>query len=479
MRRFVFFGFTLVLMACASSAESRNDGQGLVGVRRDRLAADERAARYRKTGISPAVSRVEKALLTDLFATPERQRLAKVVAALTAGSADGLERAKRIHDWITFHIAYDSNLLIRMATDEEPDGSTETYGVLKYQRSNCKGLARLYKEMADLAGLECVYVLAYLKAAVSQSGNKLYHAYNAVRVNDRWYIIDCSGDSRVFYRDGKRGAMMAYETRINNLLIHPDAKLLVHYPVDPAQHFGDVRLTLDEWFALPRVDRTFRKYGLSFVDDMRSRISLTRVQARSIELFDTLEAGPAGARFSLRADPDAHLTLRLYDAAGKEYPLHAWAEQDGERWDCLISPPAPGVWTVRLVGQSVADPEMSDSVWNFRVAARAAGKPAGPPVRRLFRARLHGVHITDKDLSGWEGRIMLEASRGPDVSLVSVVRTERGETVQGAVKKIPGTGRDRFLYTIPANGKHTITISSRHPSDPKGYNPAITLGWGE
>jgi len=445
---------------------------------RDGLAADQRAALYRRAGISPAVSRVDNGLVTDLFAKPDRQRLAKVVTALTAGSADGLDRAKRIHDWITFHIAYDSNLLIRMATDEEPDGSTETYGVLKYQRSNCKGLARLYKEMADLAGLESVNILAYLKAAVSKTGSKLYHAYNAVRVDGRWYIVDCSGDSRVFYRDGKRGAMMAYESRIKNLLIHPDAKLLVHYPVDPAQHFGDVRLTLDEWFALPRVDRTFKKYGLSFVEDMQSRISLTRVESRSIELFDTLEAGPAGARFSLRADTDAHLTLRVYDAAGKEHPLHAWAEQNGERWECLISPPVPGLWTVRLVAQSLSDPGIEDTVWAFRVRSGIQGRMVVPAIRSLFRARLHDVRITDRDLSGANGRLMLEASRGPEVSLVSVVRTESGSIVSGAVKKIPGTGRDKFVYTMPAKGKHTITISSRHPSDSKGYNPAILVTWG-
>jgi transglutaminase/protease-like cytokinesis protein 3 len=91
-----------------------------------------------------------------MFAKPDNVTVPAFVKALLSGIVDPFRKSKIIHDWITLNIAYDSDLLIRLRNDADPDGGKDALSALKFRRTNCAGLADLYKMLGQYAGLMCV-----------------------------------------------------------------------------------------------------------------------------------------------------------------------------------------------------------------------------------------------------------------------------------------------------------------------------------
>lgn len=96
-----------------------------------------------------------------------------------------LEREKRIFDWMTDHIVYDNPSCERLKTDGCAVDSMawNAYGALVLRKAVCEGVACGFKLLCDRAGLPCIVVLG-------MAGER--HAWNIVRIKDRFYHVDCT-----------------------------------------------------------------------------------------------------------------------------------------------------------------------------------------------------------------------------------------------------------------------------------------------
>jgi len=58
----------------------------------------------------------------------------------------------------------------------------------------CSGYASLFKQMADIAGLECQVIMGYAKGYnYSYDITKLpadNHAWISIKIDDKWYLAD-------------------------------------------------------------------------------------------------------------------------------------------------------------------------------------------------------------------------------------------------------------------------------------------------
>lgn len=106
------------------------------------------------------------------------------------------EKARIIYTWITHNISYDvvalQNLFDR---NIYPDVKVET--VLNTRSTICSGYANLYQQLAQYMGLKSVIVVGYAKGIDYAVGNdnQVNHAWNAVKIDDDWYLIDTTWGS--------------------------------------------------------------------------------------------------------------------------------------------------------------------------------------------------------------------------------------------------------------------------------------------
>ena len=98
---------------------------------------------------------------------------------------------KFIHDYLLENVEYDGT--------NGQSGTYTIYGALVNKRCVCEGYARAFKYLADMAGIENVLMQGI---AINTNGVKEKHAWNAVNMNGRWYLIDTTWDDPIILGSG-------------------------------------------------------------------------------------------------------------------------------------------------------------------------------------------------------------------------------------------------------------------------------------
>lgn len=116
------------------------------------------------------------------------QELAKILSQFATTEE---EKARIIYTWITHNISYDVAALSNLFENNiYPDVKAET--VLNTRSTICSGYANLYQQLAQYMGLKSVIVIGYAKGInyVVGKDNEVNHAWNAVKIDNNWYLID-------------------------------------------------------------------------------------------------------------------------------------------------------------------------------------------------------------------------------------------------------------------------------------------------
>ena len=104
---------------------------------------------------------------------------------------DTYKNIKKIHDSLINNIEYDQKYTSK---------STYTiYGALIERKCVCDGYARAFKYIANAAGIECELIQG---TATNSSGKTENHAWNAVKLNGKWYYIDVTWDDPIIVGKG-------------------------------------------------------------------------------------------------------------------------------------------------------------------------------------------------------------------------------------------------------------------------------------
>jgi hypothetical protein len=131
----------------------------------------------------------------------------------------GGERLKAVHDLVVLRLSY-----LPGAPAQAQDART----AFARRTGNCEGYARLVVELARLVGEQAVYVpgLALEPGGVTP----VWHAWNAVRLDGRWALLDATFDDPRLTREG---APAGESYRTDYLFIPPEVAVLDHLPADP------------------------------------------------------------------------------------------------------------------------------------------------------------------------------------------------------------------------------------------------------
>lgn len=114
------------------------------------------------------------------------------LADTPAGLSD-YELEKMVHDDIIDMCSYNSDVALAGTSDGYEKYYT-IYGVLKEHQAVCEGYARTFELLLNLLGVECVGITGMAQGG--ENGEEELHMWNAVKISDKWYLVDATWDDQ-------------------------------------------------------------------------------------------------------------------------------------------------------------------------------------------------------------------------------------------------------------------------------------------
>lgn len=116
------------------------------------------------------------------------QEKEKIIATL---SSNKYKSVVNIHDYIIDKTEYDETY--------SGIGIYSIYGVLVKKKAVCEGYAKTFKYILNSIGIECEVIQG---TATNSSGKTESHAWNAVCLDDKWYLTDATWDDPIVIGNG-------------------------------------------------------------------------------------------------------------------------------------------------------------------------------------------------------------------------------------------------------------------------------------
>lgn len=155
-----------------------------------------------------------------------QQDLPKLTQYLTAEADNDFEKVRAIYSWIVFNISYDHKVI----EDDIRRINKNIGDILRRRKAICMGYAALFKQMAQLAGLEAMTVDGYSKGTATSLADlsEPDHSWNAVRIAGEWYLLDATWGSSLALGDEEYSSINE-----DFFLTPPNIFLQTHLPIVP------------------------------------------------------------------------------------------------------------------------------------------------------------------------------------------------------------------------------------------------------
>lgn len=164
------------------------------------------------------------------------------------------EIISRIYIWIAENIDYDWDAFIN---NKQIDVSAEI--TLKNKKSVCSGYSNLFKALCDEIKIKCVIIEGYAKG-FGYRGELLKepnHAWNAVKLYDRWELIDVTWGSGYVEIDGNLEKTLT----LRYLFEDPNDFILEHFPTNVEWQLQKNKIDINTFFNTEMEDKRKLKNG--------------------------------------------------------------------------------------------------------------------------------------------------------------------------------------------------------------------------
>ena len=291
---------------------------------------------------------------------PGGNSLAIVAQKLTAELPGDLARLYAIYRWITTYIEYDVDAYfsgdLRNAV-----GAANTF---HRGKAVCDGYSSLLQEMGAVAGLQIEKVDGYAKGygyAVGVMTGGANHAWNAVKLDGRWYLLDSTWDAGSI---DDSGHFSKKSGKWNYFLVDPQFFITSHFPENPTWQLLQHPVTHNTFLEMASVPPGMIDLGVDTSKHSRAHI----VAAVAPYLFDF----GAGVQ---------QLSGRL--SAGSKEVEGVWALQlcqSDNHVKLLFSAPKAGDYVATVfVSEKSTDTKTSDAILYNITFTDVASYPKGFP----------------------------------------------------------------------------------------------------
>lgn len=185
------------------------------------------------------------------------------------------EKFRAIFRWITNNINYSySN------KTNDPDK------VIQKGIAVCSGYASLLKAMCNSVGIECEIITGYTKTTVSDINkplSKTDHAWNSVKLNDQWYLVDVTWAWG--YKNQKNKFVKAYDNTY--FLSDEDFFNKKHFPEDKKWSLTEKKLKKSKFKEAPLFHENYTETRLNLLTPKKGTIIIKQKESLDIEFTTT------------------------------------------------------------------------------------------------------------------------------------------------------------------------------------------------
>ena len=234
--------------------------------------------------------------------------------------------------WISQNIAYDNEACVsghiqyQSATD-----------VFRSRKGVCGAFANIFEGLCTAAKIECKTISGYAKGVgytlERKSFDRANHAWNAVRLEAHWYLIDSTWG---------RGSLESGKSSRKQLdsfyfLARPEQMIYKHLPEDSQWQLLRTPISMSDFVGLPHVESTFFELSVVLIHPPSSN---TASYDAKLQFAEVLVQTPPdvilmGAIEPKGAEKTEHGSLVQYDV-GRQL------------WQCLFAPQRGGFHTLRV-----------------------------------------------------------------------------------------------------------------------------------
>ena len=124
-----------------------------------------------------------------------------IISKIVSPTMSDYEKVLTIHDYIINTTTYDYD---RLNNGTIPDSSYTAAGVLMNKIGVCEGYSEATKLLLNLIGIECEIV-------TGTASNNVAHAWNIIKLDEEWYMLDTTYDDPITFDNGKRVETLSYD----------------------------------------------------------------------------------------------------------------------------------------------------------------------------------------------------------------------------------------------------------------------------
>jgi transglutaminase-like putative cysteine protease len=385
-------------------------------------------------------------------ATPKdaERSLKELAAYLGKGAKNDREKARAVARWIVENVAYDYDGVVSGKWEREPAA------VLKVRATDCGGQTALFETLAKACGLEVQTIPGKIRDADVNPAFRKYttvsplgfgyvaHAWNAVKLDGHWYMVDVTHINARAKRDGKVTAVA--EPNWTFFLTPPHQFVYSRLPDDEKSQLLKTPIKKEEYEWLPM-----------------SRPALFRYKIETVSHPGPLVLSGDELVMTFKAPKDVLLTARL-EQGGKELDARlCMLEREGTDVLLRVALPRAGGYTLGLYARALtAKADAWEDAIQYRVEAisgqaKPSRYPEMSPIAQEKGARLY---------LPFAGGI----KAGDPVGFVLSLPGATAAVVKAGNQSVTLSGKDGIFLGGLKPGAGDVTLYVKYP-DRKEYVP--------
>ena len=306
----------------------------------------ETAYSYRTNQPESLASSIKKnKTFEDLRKSNPQNYVRSVVAEINKTATNDFEKVKLAHDITALLISYDAASF--WSGNLPPQ---DYFTVLKTGKSVWEGYANVFLEFCNQLKIDCKKVSGYARGVgfnllTEGTAIESNHAWNMVKVDGNWYLVDCTWDSG--YMNGK---VSKQEYKTDWLFTKPEHFVNSHFPEMSRYQLMSPELTTVELFSLPSLDPVFydvvvessellkiNKTDSSFSLNYTEKLGYTlSFNVKNVKTNSTLKNAVSVQRDKIENSDNKKVTATFKTSTKGNYIVDIFCFKDGSRtgWSC-------------------------------------------------------------------------------------------------------------------------------------------------
>ena len=349
------------------------------------------------------------------LSNPE-QYIKNVVEMIDANAKDDFERVKIAHDVVALLVNYDAKNFWANTVPEQ-----DFRNVLKTKLAVCEGYANTLKRFLDVMKIKNEKVSGFARGVgvslLTENVAESNHAWNIVRINEEWYVIDCTWDSGHMV-----GKVSKQDYTTDWLFLKPEHFIFTHLPEYSKYQLLENPISDKDFLNLPDLRPKF----FETLPEVALNFNKTNDVENSFELSYT-----QNERFSL--------DVNLYDSDGKEIKNSVLTTRE----KTTIQFPREGLYNIKIFYGASGAREFT-SCGEFYVKASSKSQIQYPMIYKIADAEL----LTPLEMPLKVGKTYHFEIRAPKMKNAAIIN---GKTF--TEMKNDGNGLFSIDYTIPKGTK--------------------------